>query len=126
VREQERKLEGSPSDGLGTNCTFAENAETIAKFKFQPDCQRTRAICGLDQLTGETCIPGFVMLYCHGLFLLRLCCQQARQYDQHANQCHAYADSQDFAHACSAKMRRVGQVANTAHRCYSTNQYCSR
>ncbi|MCH7696916.1 MAG: hypothetical protein IIB73_11635 [Proteobacteria bacterium] len=42
----QRKLEGSPSDGLGTNCTFAENAETIAKFMFQPDLQRTRAICG--------------------------------------------------------------------------------
>ncbi len=47
VREQERKLEGSPSDGLGTNCTFAENAETIAKFMFRPDFQRTRVICGL-------------------------------------------------------------------------------
>ncbi len=43
---EERKLEGSPSDRPGANCTFAENAETIAKFMFQPDFQRTRARCG--------------------------------------------------------------------------------
>ncbi len=48
---EERKLEGSPSDGLGANCTFTGNAETIAKFMFQPDLQRTRAICGLIHLT---------------------------------------------------------------------------
>ncbi len=44
---EERKLEGSPSDGLGTNCIFAENAGTIAKLMFRPDFQRTSAICGL-------------------------------------------------------------------------------
>ena len=47
VREQERKLEGSPSDWPGANCTFTGNAETVAKHMFRPDFQRTRAICGL-------------------------------------------------------------------------------
>ncbi len=45
---EERKLEDSPSDGPGTNCTFTGNTEHIAKHMFRPDCQRTRAIIGLD------------------------------------------------------------------------------
>ena len=44
---EERKLEGSPSDGPGTNCTFDGIAETIAKHMFRADFQCTRAICGL-------------------------------------------------------------------------------
>ncbi len=44
---EERKLEGSPSSGSGTNCPLGRNAKTIAKLMIQPDIQRTRAICGL-------------------------------------------------------------------------------
>ncbi len=44
---EERKLEGSTSDGASTNCIFVGNAETIAKQLFQPYFQRTRTICGL-------------------------------------------------------------------------------
>ncbi len=43
----QRKLEGSPSDGPGTNCTFVGIAETISKHMYRPDFHRTRAICGL-------------------------------------------------------------------------------
>ncbi len=49
-REQERKLEGSPSDCSGTNCTFCGSTETIAIHIFRPDFQHTRAICGLTLL----------------------------------------------------------------------------
>ncbi len=33
-REQERKLEGSPSDRPSTNCIFDKKAETIATYRF--------------------------------------------------------------------------------------------
>ena len=33
---EERKLEDSPNDRPGTNCTFTENTEHIAKHMFRP------------------------------------------------------------------------------------------
>ena len=36
-REQERKLEGSPSDRPGTNCIFDKKSEIIATCRFQAD-----------------------------------------------------------------------------------------
>ena len=44
---EERKLEDSPNDRPGTNCTFTENTEHIAETYVSANCQRTRAICGL-------------------------------------------------------------------------------
>ncbi len=46
-REQERKLEGSPSGNYDTNCIFGENVKFLAGYCIQPDEQHTRAISGL-------------------------------------------------------------------------------
>ncbi|MEE8320856.1 MAG: hypothetical protein V3R68_03320, partial [Gammaproteobacteria bacterium] len=50
-REQERKLEGSPSGANGTNCTFAGNAENLVRQRNQVIFKRTRATCGLLVIT---------------------------------------------------------------------------
>ncbi len=46
-REQERKLEGSPSGAKGTNCAFVGNAETLVMQRNKPVPQRARGTYGL-------------------------------------------------------------------------------